>query len=106
MGIGTALYEELLLDNGKVLNPSFADYRVPSIKQMPTRKNVKFNIAAVPHQEGPYGAKGLGEGVTLSVAPAIASAIYDAIGVQMNDLPMTAESTLKIIKTRPSEETL
>ena len=98
MGIGNALYEELVMEKGKVLTPGFSYYRVPSIKQMPSVENIKSMIQVAPHSEGPYGAKGLGEGVMLPTAAAIASAISNAVGVDMKDLPMTAPKLLKAIK--------
>ncbi|MFC2019994.1 xanthine dehydrogenase family protein molybdopterin-binding subunit [Chloroflexota bacterium] len=104
MGIGNALYEELQLDeNGVVTNPSFRDYRIPSVGQMPTRENMEVFIDPMPHSGGPFGAKAVGEGVLLPVAPAIANAIYNAVGVELNELPMTAERVLKAIKAQKAK---
>ncbi|MFC1867834.1 xanthine dehydrogenase family protein molybdopterin-binding subunit [Thermodesulfobacteriota bacterium] len=89
MGIGGALYEEVVLEKGAVLNPNFQDYRLPSSLDLPTRGEVTSMIAAIPHREGPFGAKGFGEAVLVSVAPAIANAVYNATGVRIKDLPIT-----------------
>ena len=55
-------------------------------------------IAAVPHKDGPYGAKGFGEQVMIGMEPAIAHAVYNAIGVRIKDLPLSAEKVLKALK--------
>ncbi|MFC1929459.1 xanthine dehydrogenase family protein molybdopterin-binding subunit [Chloroflexota bacterium] len=98
MGIGSALYEEIIQENGRVCNPNFKDYRVPSIKQMPAGGNVECMIEASPHPEGPYGAKGVGEGALNPVAPAVTNAVFNAIGVMTRELPITAEKVLNSIE--------
>ncbi|MFC2067493.1 xanthine dehydrogenase family protein molybdopterin-binding subunit [Chloroflexota bacterium] len=98
MGIGGALYEEMIMQNGVVANPNFLDYNLPSTTEIPVGENLKSIIAVVPHKEGPYGAKGLAEVTTVSVAPAIGNAIYNAVGVRINDLPITKEKILKAIQ--------
>jgi CO/xanthine dehydrogenase Mo-binding subunit len=55
------------------------------------------------HREGPYGAKGMGETTNVALPPALANAIYDAVGVRINDLPITPEKILEALK-RASEE--
>jgi xanthine dehydrogenase molybdenum-binding subunit len=97
MGIGYALTEELQVRDGRVLNPSFLDYRVPTALDMPKIETV---IIETSDPEGPFGAKGVGEMGVTPTAPAIANAIYDAIGVRMTQLPMTAERVLKAIKEK------
>jgi carbon-monoxide dehydrogenase large subunit len=99
MGIGGALYEEMVFENGKVANPNFMDYKIPSSLDLPTCDHVKSMIAAVPHQEGPYGAKGFSEGGSVAVAPAIANAIFNATGARIRDLPITKEKLLKTLKS-------
>lgn len=98
MGIGTGLYEEMRMDRGVVLNPNFTDYRIPTMKEIPSQDNIKLVIAPTPHKEGPYGAKGLGECVMMPTPPAIANAIYEATGVMITDIPITAERLLMAIK--------
>ncbi len=92
MGIGYALTEELLVQDGRVLNPTFLDYRVPTALDMPKMETI---IVETSDPEGPFGAKGVGEMGGTPTAAAIANAIYDAVGVRMTQLPMTAERVLK-----------
>lgn len=98
MGIGSALYEELVMDNGKILNPGFRDYRFPSTKEIPSGNNMKSMTVEAPHREGPFGAKGAGEAAMTPSAPAIANAIYNAAGVRITDLPITPEKVLKALR--------
>jgi carbon-monoxide dehydrogenase large subunit len=98
MGIGGALYEEMALEKGEVVNPNLMDYKCPTSLDMPFCQNVKSMIAAVPHQEGPYGAKGFSEGGLVVVAPAIANALFQATGVRIRDLPITKEKVLKMLR--------
>jgi carbon-monoxide dehydrogenase large subunit len=105
MGIGGALYEEILLENGVVVNPSFTDYKLPSSMDVPSGGDVKSMIAAVPHSEGPFGAKGFSEGGLVAVAPAISNAIYKATGVRIRDLPITKEKVLKELKALAGQRT-
>jgi CO/xanthine dehydrogenase Mo-binding subunit len=88
-GIGQALFEEIAYDNGQLINPNLVDYVLPSLGDMPT---VIDPIAVeVPDPNGPFGAKGIGESALIPVAPAIANAVYDAVGVRIKDLPIKAE---------------
>ncbi|MBI4289801.1 MAG: molybdopterin-dependent oxidoreductase [Chloroflexi bacterium] len=87
-GLGCALYEEVITDKGRSLNPNLSDYRLPTTSDvMP----VQMEIVEIPSRTGPFGAKGIGEPPIIPVAPAIANAIYDATGVRLTQLPMTAE---------------
>lgn len=94
-GLGYALMEEMVFDGGKVINPSLADYKIPNARDVPPITPI---IVEASDDTGPYGAKGLGEPGLVGVAPAIANAIFDAIGVRMKDLPMTPEKVLDAIK--------
>jgi len=88
-GIGQALFEEIAYDNGQLINPNLVDYVLPSLGDMPP---VIDPIAVeVPDNNGPFGAKGIGESALIPVAPAIANAVYDACGVRIKDLPIKAE---------------
>lgn len=88
-GIGQAMFEEIAYDNGQIINPNLVDYVLPSLGDMP---DVIDPIAIeIPHKNGPFGAKGIGESALIPVAPAIANAIYDAVGVRIKDLPIKAE---------------
>ena len=88
-GIGQAMFEEIAYDNGQPINPNLVDYVLPSLGDMPA---VIDSIAIeIPHRNGPFGAKGIGESALIPVAPAIANAIFDAVGVRIKDLPIKAE---------------
>lgn len=87
-GLGFALTEKLSLEKGKIENPFFSSYKIPTALDMP---NIKTILVETNDPEGPFGAKGVSEGTILPMAPAIANAIYDAIGVRVRDLPITPE---------------
>jgi CO/xanthine dehydrogenase Mo-binding subunit len=88
-GIGQALFEEIAYDNGQLINPNLVDYVLPSLGDMPSV--IDPICIEIPHKNGPFGAKGIGESALIPVAPAIANAIYDAVGVRIKDLPIKAE---------------
>ncbi len=89
MQLGFSLTEKMNLDAGQVTNASFADYKIPGFNDIPI---VIENEAIEAYQiDGPFGAKGVGESATFGVSPAIANAIEDAVGVRINELPMTPE---------------
>ena len=92
MGIGYAISEQLLFEDGQTLNPSFLGYGIPTADQMPEIR-ISHVITDDPH--GPFGAKETGEGSLDPAAPAIANAIYNATGVRITELPITAEKILK-----------
>jgi CO/xanthine dehydrogenase Mo-binding subunit len=94
-GMGTALFEELMLKDGKVLNPSFVDYKIPTADDMP-EMIIKF--VENPEDTGPFGARGVAEPAMVPSAPAIANAIYNATGIRLNTMPLTAERVLTAIK--------
>jgi carbon-monoxide dehydrogenase large subunit len=100
MGIGAAVYEEMIVKEGTVLNPNFSDYRIPSVNEMPTIDNVKTIIAPAPHKDGPYGAKGFAESGLVGIDAAIGNAVYNAVGVRITDLPISAEKVLKALKEK------
>lgn len=104
MGIGNALYEEIVLDRGRVLNPNFTDYRVPSTLEVPSGDNTKSMLVMAPHRDGPFGAKGCGEAAMTPSAAAIANAVYNAIGVRIMDLPLTPEKILKSLQKGNSDQ--
>jgi len=98
MGIGITLWEEMLFDKGRLLNPNLRDYLVATFQDMPSNENVRILMAPVPHKENPYGAKGIAEVLVCPIPASIANAIYDAIGVRITDLPITRERILKALK--------
>jgi CO/xanthine dehydrogenase Mo-binding subunit len=101
MGIGSALYEELRMEEGNVLNPNFTDYQIPVAIQMPSNKDIQsFFVESAPHKDGPYGAKGFGECTNTAVEPAIATAVYDAVGIRIKDLPITPGKVLRALRER------
>lgn len=97
MGIGYALTEQLVLKNGKVVNPDFRDYKIPTAADVP-----KIEAVTIETDDpfGPFGAKGIGEPGLVPTAPAIANAIYDAIGVRIKELPITPEKILRALKEK------
>ncbi len=95
MGLGYALYEELVVEEGKVLNPNFADYALPTVLDMPPIEPI---IIETDDPAGPFGAKGMAEPACIPTAPAIANAVYDAVGVRIRDLPITPEKVLRALR--------
>ncbi|MDG6928159.1 MAG: xanthine dehydrogenase family protein molybdopterin-binding subunit [Nitrososphaerota archaeon] len=102
MGMGSALFEEIKFDDqGWVLNPNFTHYYVPRMKDVGGK--IDKIILETPQGDGPFGARGIGEHVMIAVAPAIANAIYRAIGVKVNELPITAEKLWRAIREQKPE---
>jgi CO/xanthine dehydrogenase Mo-binding subunit len=100
-GIGQAVFEEIAYDNGQLINPNFVDYVLPSLGDMPA---VIEPIAIEnPDRNGPFGAKGIGESALIPVAPAIANAIFDAVGVRIKDLPIKAEKVYLALEELKTE---
>jgi xanthine dehydrogenase molybdenum-binding subunit len=91
-GLGYALYEQVLTDRGRVINPNFTDYKIPTACEMDMPIELEF--IETDDAFGPFGAKGVGEPGLVPTAPAIANAIYDAVGVRIRDLPITPERVL------------
>jgi carbon-monoxide dehydrogenase large subunit len=101
MGVGQALFEEMKFnDEGKCINPNFRDYRIPTMLDIPYKDITTVGYVGEPHKEGPYGAKGIGEVSLVPVMPVVANAINNALGVQINDLPITRERVLFAIKEK------
>jgi CO/xanthine dehydrogenase Mo-binding subunit len=96
MGIGFALLERLQLKEGKVMNPSFLDYKMPTAMDMPKMETV---LVESDEKDGPYGAKGIGEAGLIPTAAAISNAVADALGIRFFDLPMHQEAVRQA--TRP-----
>lgn len=94
MGLGYALFEEVMIDqsSGKVLNPGFSDYKMLTSQDMP---DVDIFAIETYEKTGPFGAKGIGEGVLSCVAAAVGNAVFDAVGVRVRDLPISPEKILK-----------
>lgn len=96
-GLGSALYEELILEKGIVKNPSFVDYKIPTAADMP---EMIVSFVENPEETGPFGARGIGEPCMVPAAPAVANAVYDALGIRVTSLPMTAEKILKALQEK------
>lgn len=94
MGIGYALLEEIKLNEGTTLNPGFSNYKIMNAGEMPKIKHI---LVETIDPNGPYGAKGVGEIAMVPTAPAIANAIYDAVGVRIKDLPISQEKILRVL---------
>ena len=90
-GMGYAIMEEVILQNGKTTTPSFTKYLLPTCQDMP---EVHTYIVEDLAPNGPFGAKGVGEGAIIPTAAAIVNAVYDAIGVRFFELPITPEKIL------------
>lgn len=97
MGIGQALSEEMRYYKGLLLNNNFLDYKMPTTLDTP---DIHTNIIETIDPEGPFGAKECGEGALHPVIPAIANAIYDAVGVRVTKLPIKADHVLELIKQK------
>jgi len=84
-GVGLAVMEELILDNGVILNASFTDYLLPTFLDAP---DVEMALIEEPSPWGPFGAKGIGEPPTISSTPAVVAAIRNATGLELNRVPI------------------
>ena len=86
-GIGHTFFEQLIYDNGQLINPNLIDYRVPTFSEVPE----EFHTVLVENGDGPgpFGVRGMAEGGILSVAPSVCNAIDRATGVRIKDLPLT-----------------
>ena len=97
MTFGQALLEDFKMEKGWAMNPSFLGYKLPTAADMPQVKSI---IVESQDPEGPFGAKEASEGTNIPTIPAIANAIYDAIGVRIKDLPITPEKILKALEEK------
>lgn len=88
-GMSSALFESLQLKDGVLQNPSFVDYRIATSTDIP--ESIQSIIVEVPQDDGPWGARGIGEHSMVPTVPAIANAIYDAVGVRLDGPPFLSE---------------
>ena len=95
VGLGYGLFEDVIVKDGQVLNPSFLECRLPTAVDMP---EVSTLIVDNYDENGPFGAKGAGNSSVINMAPAIANAVYHAVGVRIKELPITPEKVLKALK--------
>jgi xanthine dehydrogenase molybdenum-binding subunit len=97
MGLGYALTEQVISEKGQNMNPNFRDYKILTAKDVVP---IEAPVLETYDVDGPFGAKGIGEPGCVPTAPAIANAIYDAIGVRIKDLPITPERVLAAIREK------
>ncbi len=93
MQLGMTLSEEMRYEDGQLINPGLALYKIPTALDTPPE--IEVCLIQRPHPDGPYGAKGIGETGTFAVSPAVANALADATGVRVRSLPLTAEKVLR-----------
>jgi CO/xanthine dehydrogenase Mo-binding subunit len=99
MGASYALLEEVLLDKGRFVNANFTNYTLPTAVDCPRR--IDTVIVEVPEETHEWGAKGIGETVTVPICPAILNAIHDAIGIRFEEIPVTPEKVVAAIEANP-----
>jgi 4-hydroxybenzoyl-CoA reductase subunit alpha len=100
-GMGQTLYEECIMDNGQVLNPTLLDYKLPRPFDVPEVEN---SIVESIDPHGPFGAKEVGQGPIQCTTQAIANAVSNAIGFPMKELPITPERVLQAIRQKKKEQ--
>jgi 4-hydroxybenzoyl-CoA reductase subunit alpha len=103
MGMGQALTEEMVWKDGMLMNPGLLEYRSPSAVESP---EVEPIIVESVDPEGPFGAKECSEGSLAATIPAIANAIYDAVGIRLHESPFTPERVLAALRTKKNAKVL
>ncbi|WP_051019194.1 xanthine dehydrogenase family protein molybdopterin-binding subunit [Pusillimonas noertemannii] len=98
--IGWALYEDLQVEDGRIVNGNFADYTMATAESVPM---LRGGFVESMDPVGPYGAKASSETPILMAAPAIANAVYDAVGVRIRDLPITPEKVLAALRAKKEQ---
>jgi len=102
-GLATVLYEDMRFDhNGKLLNPNFTDYKIPTARDIPDE--IVPIIVEIPQPDGPFGARGVGEHTMIPAAPIIANAVEDALGIRIPSMPITAEKVALAIHQPEKKE--
>ncbi len=98
-GLGTALWEEVKFDDkGRILNPNFTDYKIPTALDVP--RDVNPIIVEVPQPDGPFGARGIAEHTMIPVMPAIANAVENALGIRIKEPPITPEKIINALREK------
>jgi xanthine dehydrogenase molybdenum-binding subunit len=98
MGLGHALMDEFKVEQGIILTDRMARYRIPS---MPDSPHILSILDEHPTTEGPFGAKGVGEIVSIPTPPAITNALFNAIGLRVDRLPIHSDEVAEFLKTHP-----
>lgn len=103
-GLGTGTMEELVLDpkTGRTANASLMDYKIPSTEDVPAEMVVDFVETA--QKDGPMGARGIGEHTMIPTPAAIANALWDACGIRISEMPITAEKVWRALKAKRQAE--
>ena len=99
MGLGLALMEEIREEDGRVMNPGFADYLLLTAEDMPRTESILVEKPAI---DGPFGIKGVGEPPTAPPTGAVANALVDALDVDVARLPLTPEEVTNRVRSRQS----
>jgi 4-hydroxybenzoyl-CoA reductase subunit alpha len=100
MGLGQVMGESMNYRGGRLFNPSLLEYKIPMPQQMP---RVEILLVGDDDPEGPFGAKEAGEGPLIATLPAVANALYDAIGVRFTELPITPDRVVRGTDVRRKE---
>lgn len=103
MGLGQAMSEQVLFNQGLIMNPGLLEYKTPGILDSPV---IEAIIVESAESEGPFGAKEAGEGSLAAVIPAVANAIYDAVGVRITEPPFTPEKVLRALKDKAAPKSI
>jgi xanthine dehydrogenase molybdenum-binding subunit len=98
MGLGNALTEHFIVEEGRVITDRLARYRIPSIIHTPEIISI---VVEHPTNDGPYGAKGVGEIVSIPTTPAITNGIFNAVGVRVDNLPVDQEQIARELNFAP-----
>jgi CO/xanthine dehydrogenase Mo-binding subunit len=93
-GIGASLMEEMIVTDGQVQNANLGEYKLPTIKDIPPLRTV---LVQDPSGPAPFHGKAIGESSITPIAAAIANALYDAVGVRLQELPLTAERVFRAL---------
>jgi 4-hydroxybenzoyl-CoA reductase subunit alpha len=100
MGYGEAVMEQQIFRKGRHKIPSLLDYKIPTTLDTPEIETI---LVGEPDTEGPFGGKEAGQGPLLPVIPAIANALYNAVGIRIDEVPMTPDKVLRALKAARSE---
>jgi CO/xanthine dehydrogenase Mo-binding subunit len=101
-GLGYGLTEELQVQQGRIVNPDFHNYKMPTAPDVP---RIHFHAVETMDPQGPYGAKGVGEAPLIPTAAAIANAVCDALGIEVLELPLTPERVLRAVAAAKPRKT-
>ncbi len=102
-GVGYALLEEMVMDEGRVTTANLGEYKIPNVQDIPP---LKTTLVRSHEGASPFQSKEIGESAISQVAPAIANAVYDAVGVRIKDLPITPEKVFRALQERRAEQAM